>query len=201
MAKKVQNYNKYDGYIRVGHTATKNQDGTYNCTDLQAFPTPATLHRTLHDVDKDAFTDLQGYTHRNRVRHCAEDVEVSFPMCSIEDRAYILNRISPEWIYVELPDMKVLEEVKDNNNYIKYLRKTDDAIFWYDSTNNRLYDANYTQVSPFNLSDYTKYLTNKRVVHKMYASDTEEDTFIIFKDSQNNWVSEDVDLTFSLIEE
>lgn len=139
MAKVVQNYNKYENYIRVGSSAN----------NLQNFPTPATLHRTLHDVDKDAFTDLQGYTHRNRVRHDVEDIEVSFPVLSVQDRATILNMISPTWIYVELVDAK----------------------------------------------------TQQRKVIKMYASDKEWDTFLIYKDANNNWQTEDVDLTFSLIQE
>jgi hypothetical protein len=149
MAKEVQNYNKYENYIRIGHNGTKQPDGSYTCSDLQDFPTPATLHRALHDVDKDAFTDLQGYTHRNRVRHDVEDIEVSFPILSDVDAQYILNRISPEWIYVELIDKK----------------------------------------------------TGQKKIHKMYASDKEWDTFLIFKDNQNNWHTEDVDLTFSLIEQ
>ena len=139
MAKTLVNYNKYENYIRVGSSAN----------NLQNFPTPATLHRTLHDVDKDAFTDLQGYTHRNRVRHDVEDIEVSFPVLSVQDRATILNMISPTWIYVELVDAK----------------------------------------------------TQQKKVVKMYASDKEWDTFIIFKDANNNWQTEDVDLTFTLIQE
>lgn len=149
MGKVVQNYNKYENYIRIGHNGTKQQDGSYTCSDLQDFPTPATLHRALHDVDKDAFTDLKGYTHRNRVRHDVEDIEVSFPILSANDRAVILNMISPTWVYVELVDAK----------------------------------------------------TKNRKCIKMYASDKEWDTFLLFKDSNNNWQSEDVDLTFSLIQE
>lgn len=139
MAKTVVNYNKYENYIRVGSSPNS----------LQNFPTPATLHRALHDVDKDAFTDLQGYTHRNRVRHDVEDIEVSFPVLSVQDRATILNMISPTWVYVELVDAK----------------------------------------------------TQQRKVIKMYASDKEWDTFLIYKDANNNWQTEDVDLTFSLIQE
>lgn len=149
MIKQVVNYNELNNYIRIGHTATKNNDGTYTCTDLQNFPAPAVLTRTLHDQDKDAYTDLKGYTHRNRIRHDVEDIEVSFPMLSDNDRAYILNLISPSWVYVELFDAK------------------------------------------------TK---NKKCI-KMYASDKQWDTFLIFKDSNNNWHTEDVDLTFSLIQE
>ena len=149
MAKQVQNYNKYENYIRIGHTGTKNPDGSYSCSDLQDFPTPAGLARKLHDVDKDAFTDLQGYTHRNRVRHDVEDIEVTFPVLSDADEQFILNMISPTWVYVELIDKK----------------------------------------------------TGQKKVHKMYASDKEWSTFIIWKDENNNWHTEDVDLTFSLIEQ
>lgn len=102
-------YNKYEKYIRVGHTATQNEDGSYTCIDLEDFPTPSVLGRTLHDVDKDAFTDLEGYTQRNRVRHDVEDLELSYNILSDDDIAYILNRISPVWIYVELTDKKTKE--------------------------------------------------------------------------------------------
>ena len=199
--KVVQNYNKYENYIRIGHTATSNGDGTYTCSDLQNFPTPASLGRTLHDVDKDAFTDLKGYTHRNRVRHDVEDLEVSFPLLSALDEATILNMISPSWIYVEIPDKKVVEEVKDNNNYVQYLRKSDNSIYWYNTTQNKLYDANYTLVSNPDMSEYMKYYKNGRKCIKMYASDKQWDTFILYKDVNNNWQTEDVDLTFSLIQE
>lgn len=201
MAKQIVNYNELYDYIKIGHTATSTGSYTYNCSDLQNIPSSAKLGRTLHDLDKDGYTDLKGRTHRNRVRHDVEDIEVVFPILSVEDRAYILNLISPAWVYVEIPDAKTLVETKDANNYIKYLRKTDEATFWYDSTNNRLYNASYQQVSPFTLSDYKKYLKNDRKTVKMYASDKQWDTFIIYKDSQNNWQTEDVDLTFSLIQE
>ena len=144
----AQDYNKYENYIRIGHTATGSY-GNYVCTDLQDFPTPAALKRTLHDVDKDAFTDLEGFTHRNRVRHNVEDLEVTFPVCSDEDTKTILDMIDYEWVYVELYDKQSL--------------------------------------------------TKK--VHRMYASDKSMDTFKIFKDENDNWCTEDMDLTFSLIEE
>ena len=148
MAREVVNYNKYENYIRIGHTATGSY-GNYVCTDLQNFPTPASLKRQLHDVDKDAFTDLEGFTHRNRVRHNVEDIEVSFPMLSDADEQTILSMIDYEWVYVELVDKS----------------------------------------------------TGNKKVHRMYASDKQWDTFRIWKDNQNNWHSEDIDFTFSLIEE
>ena len=148
MVKQVTNYNIYEDYIRIGHTAT-GDFGNYICTDLQNFPTPGQLKRKLHDVDKDAFTDLRGFTHRNRVRHDVEDLEISFPILSDADEQTILQMISPDWIYVELVNKK----------------------------------------------------TGLKEVHKMYASDKQWDTFIIFKDEQGNWHSEDVSFTFSLVEE
>ena len=149
MKKVIMNYNKYENYIRVGHTATQNQDGSWNCSDLQDFPTPSVFGRALHDEDVDAFTDLEGYTHRNRVRHDVEDISLSYNILSDDDEAYILNRISPQWIFVELMDKK----------------------------------------------------TGLKKVHKMYASDKEWDTFTIWKDSNNNWHTEDIEFSFSLVEE
>lgn len=143
-------YNKYEKYIRVGHTATQNPDGSYTCTDLEDFPTPSILGRTLHDVDKDAFTDLEGYTQRNRVRHDVEDLELSYNILSDDDIAYILNRISPVWIYVELTDKK----------------------------------------------------TKQRKVHKMYASDKSWNTFKVWIDqTDNSWHEEQIEFSFSLVEE
>lgn len=94
------NYNKYENYIRIGSSAN----------NLQNFPTPTGLGRTLHDVDKDAFTDLLGYSHRNRVRHDVEDLTLTYEVLSDEDEAFILNTISPEWVYVELIDKKTQQK-------------------------------------------------------------------------------------------
>lgn len=98
MGKIMSNFNKYESYIRVGHRA----DGS----DLQDFPTPSSLGRSLKDVDLDAYTDLKGYTQRNRVRHDVEQITLGYRILSPEDERYILNRISPVWIYVELTDKK-----------------------------------------------------------------------------------------------
>ena len=106
----VIDFNKYENYIRVGHVGVDLGNHNYSCSDLQDFPTPSTLGRVLHDVDKDPFTDLQGYTHRNRVRHDVEDITVGYNILSDNDIAYILNRISPEWIYVELIDKKTQQK-------------------------------------------------------------------------------------------
>ena len=101
-----QDYNKYETYIRIGHSGREISRGNYTCSDLADFPTPSSISRTLHDVDKDPFTDLQGYTHRNRVRNNVEDITVTYNVLSDDDMAYILQRINPEWIYVELTDKK-----------------------------------------------------------------------------------------------
>ena len=91
-------FNKYESYIRIGHLA----DGS----DLANFPTPSAMSRALRDVDLDAYTDLRGYTQRNRVRHDAEQITLSYNVLSPTDESYILNRISPVWVYVELTDKK-----------------------------------------------------------------------------------------------
>lgn len=91
-------FNKYENYIRVAHNS--------NYSDAANFPTPSSLGRSLKDVDLDAYTDLQGYTQRNRIRHDVEQITLSYSVLSPTDEAYILNRISPVWIYVELTDKK-----------------------------------------------------------------------------------------------
>lgn len=111
MTKQVIDYGKYENYIRIGHTGTEtgyDEYGqiTYSCSDLVNIPTPSALGITLHDVDKDPFTDLLGYTHRNRVRHDVYDIEFSYNVLSENDLSFILQRLDPEWIYVELIDKK-----------------------------------------------------------------------------------------------
>lgn len=91
-------FNKYESYIRIAHNA----DGS----DLANFPTPSALGRALRDVDLDAYTDLRGYTQRNRIRHDVEQITLSYNVLSPSDERYILNRISPVWVYVELTDKK-----------------------------------------------------------------------------------------------
>ncbi len=96
----VVDYAKYENYIRVGSSPSS----------LKNFPTPSSIRTTLHDVDKDAFTDLKGYTHRNRVRHDVYDLEIGYSILSDNDLAYILNAISPQWFYVELIDKKTKQK-------------------------------------------------------------------------------------------
>lgn len=103
----IINNTKYESYIRISHTATGSY-GNYHVReeDWHNFPMPTSMKRRLHDVDKDAYTDLRGFTHRNRVRHDVEDFDVGFSILNDDDEANILNLISPEWIYVELMDKK-----------------------------------------------------------------------------------------------
>lgn len=91
-------YNKYESYIRVAHNS--------NYSDAANFPTPSAIGRGLRDVDLDAYTDLQGYTQRNRVRNDVEQITLTWNVLSPTDESYILNRIQPVWIYVELTDKK-----------------------------------------------------------------------------------------------
>ena len=102
MARIKMNFNKYENYIRVGHQS----DGS----DLANFPTPSSIGRSLKDVDLDAYTDLKGYTQRNRIRRDVEQITLGYNVLSPEDEAYILNRISPVWVYVELTDKKTQQK-------------------------------------------------------------------------------------------
>jgi len=92
----VYNYNKYETFIRVGNSANS----------LADFPTPSSIGYLLADVDKDPFTDLQGYTHRNRVRHDVLSLNLAYNVLSEDDLSFILNAISPVWIYVQVKDKK-----------------------------------------------------------------------------------------------
>ncbi len=99
MVKEKMNYNKYENYIRVGNTPET----------LADFPTPSSIGYLLADVDKDPFTDLQGYTHRNRVRHDVLSLELGYSILSDEDLSFILNAIDGQWVYVEVKDKKTLQ--------------------------------------------------------------------------------------------
>ena len=136
------NNTKYDSYIRIGHTLNSSNPGThgnYNCTDLQTFPVATAMQRRLHDVDVDAFTDLLGYTHRNRVRHDVEDFDLGFAVLNDTDEQYILNRISPEYIYVELKDKKTGER-RVHKMYAS--DKEWNTYHLYQDENNNWYEVN-----------------------------------------------------------
>ena len=90
------NFNKYENIIRVGNSPET----------LANFPTPSSIGYLLADVDKDPFTDLQGYTHRNRVRHGVLSLELGYSVLSEDDLAFILNAISNVWVYVEVTEKK-----------------------------------------------------------------------------------------------
>lgn len=94
-----ENYKKLESIIRIGRSPST----------LADFPTPSSLGYTLADVDLDAFTDLRGYTHRNRVRHDVLSLELGYNLLSDEDTAFILNAISDAWVYVEIQDKKTLQ--------------------------------------------------------------------------------------------
>lgn len=132
--REVVDYNKYETYIRVGHNGFQNSDDSYSCSDLEDFPTPTTLGTLLADVDKDPFTDLQGYTHRNRVRHDVISITIEYDLLSDNDLAYILNRISPEWIYVELIDKKT--QTKKVHKMYASDKQFDTFTAWIDNDNN-----------------------------------------------------------------
>lgn len=129
MARIKMDFNKYEDYIRVGHKP----DGS----DLANFPTPSVIARSLKDVDLDAYTDLKGYTQRNRVRHDVEQITLRYNILSPDDEAYILNRISPVWIYVELTDKKTKQKAlhkmyaSDKNWNLRWAMKNEDGS-WYE---------------------------------------------------------------------
>lgn len=133
--REVIDYNKYESYIRIGHKATEIDDHVYKCTDLEDFPTPSALGTILSDLDKDPYTDLDGYTHRNRVRNdVINTLEISYEILSDNDISYILNRVSPEWFYVELLDKKT----KKKSLHKMYCVDKNFNVFraWKDENNN-----------------------------------------------------------------
>ena len=69
-------------------------------------PTPSEMPYTLNDVDKDPFTDLLGFTHRNRVRTDVITFDLNYKYCNDDTQAYILQVIEPEWFYAEIINPK-----------------------------------------------------------------------------------------------
>lgn len=169
----IIDYNKYENYIKVGNDEN----------DLNSFPTPSSIGYALYDVDKDAFTDLQGYTHRNRVRHDVIGYELGYNVLSDADLAFILNAISNQWIYIELTDKKQVNHTTDENDYWKLIGKGDEATYWYDTETGTIYDNTYstTGVSQ-DINDYSQEVTPVRTVHKVYASDKKFNSFRIIHD-------------------
>ena len=70
------------------------------------FPTPSEMPYTLNDVDKDPFTDLQGFTHRNRVRVDVLTFDCNYKYLDEDTQAYVLQVIEPEWFYCEIINPK-----------------------------------------------------------------------------------------------
>jgi len=129
----VINNCKYENYIRISHTATGSY-GNYvvQQNDWHSLPTPTMMKRRLQDVDKDAYTDLRGFTHRNRVRHDVEDFDIGWSILNDDDEAIILNLISPQWIYVELIDKKT--KTKSIHKMYASTKEWNTYDIWYDST-------------------------------------------------------------------
>lgn len=99
----TQNVQHLEKYIRISHTAT-GEYGKYVVAekDWITFPTPSEMPYTLNDVDKDPFTDLSGFTHRNRVRIDVLTFDLIYKYMNEDTQAYILQAIEPEWFYVEI---------------------------------------------------------------------------------------------------
>lgn len=74
------------------------------------FPTPSSMPYTLNDVDKDPFTDLQGFTHRNRVRIDVLTFDCNYNYLDDDTQAYVLQAIEPEWFYAEIINPKTKQK-------------------------------------------------------------------------------------------
>lgn len=117
-------YGKYENYIRIGASSSS----------LSSLPTPSSIGYTYSDVDKDAFTDLQGYTHRNRVRHDVLQLEISWEILGEQDISTILSQLDPVWVYVEVLD----KHTRQKSVYKMYAsdKKFNTFRAWKDSSNN-----------------------------------------------------------------
>ena len=108
----INNVDYLENYIRIAHTATGDY-GNYvvNENDWMYFPTPSEMPYTLNDVDKDPFTDLLGFTHRNRVRIDVITFDCNYKYLNDDTQAYILQAIEPDWFYVEIIHPKTKQKV------------------------------------------------------------------------------------------
>ena len=116
-------YGKYENYIRVGEVG-----GT-----LYDLPTPSSVSYSFKDVDKDPFTDLQGYTQRNRVRHDVLQITFVWDTLGEDDIQYILNKVGSQWIDLECLD----KHTKQKHRYKVYASDKDFDTWraWKDNNN------------------------------------------------------------------
>lgn len=133
-------------YIRISHVASGDY-GNYvvNENDWLTFPTPSEMPYTLNDVDKDPFTDLLGFTHRNRVRTDVITFDCNYSYLNDDTQAYILQAIEPEWFYVELINPKT--KVKEIHKFYASSKKTDVRLVKRDSNGNVYNDYAAFQVT------------------------------------------------------
>lgn len=124
------NYGKYENYIRVGEVGGS----------LENFPTPSSIGYAYRDMDKDPFTDLQGYTHRNRVRHDILQLTVSWEVLGENDVEFILNTISPEWVNIEVIDKhtkqkKIYKVYASDKEFNTFRAWKDESGNWHEVSN------------------------------------------------------------------
>ena len=131
----LNNVQYLDNYIRVSHTATGDY-GNYvvNENDWINFPTPSSMPYTLNDVDKDPFTDLIGFTHRNRVRTDVLTFDCNYNYLDDDTQAYVLQVIEPEWFFVEIINPKT--KVKEIHKVYCSSKKTNVRLVREDANHN-----------------------------------------------------------------
>ena len=124
-----------ENYIRISHTAT-GEYGSYvvDDNDWINFPTPSEMPYTLNDVDKDPFTDLIGFTHRNRVRVDALTFDLNYKYMNDDTQAYILQVIEPEWFFVEIINPKT--KAKEIHKFYASSKKTNVRLVRQDENQN-----------------------------------------------------------------
>lgn len=98
------------------------------------FPTPSEMPYTLNDVDKDPFTDLLGFTHRNRVRIDVLTFDLNYKYLDEDTQAYVLQAIEPQWFYVEIINPKT--KAKEIHKVYASSKKTNVRIATKDNSNN-----------------------------------------------------------------
>lgn len=108
-------------------------------------PTPSEMPYTLNDVDKDPFTDLIGFTHRNRVRVDVITFDCNYSYLNDDTQAYVLQVIEPEWFYCEIINPKT--KVKEIHKCYASSKKVDVRLVKRDERGNLYNDYAAFQVT------------------------------------------------------
>ena len=118
-------------------------------------------------------------------------ITISRPIIDTTQDAFYLGTFISDKIEIDFKNINAIDiksgyecdlsialrvDVVDNNGYFKYL-DNENNIYWYDSTNNKLYDNEYTEIEEFDILDYTRYYENEWVSQGKFIIDDLEENY------------------------